>query len=155
MSPLGKLGVALAALCTAAVAVLIFLRIFFFGYVDNYEVGYLFHGLTGQIEKLDRKGYISMAPWDSLGTIDLRPMQVCIAANNRVLNCKLIKFNPDGLMLFLSWHGRNYASNTTVPENSSTTALAEILKSYAYDGTGKSYPFLTIIREMKTDEVSK
>ena len=86
-------------------------------------------------------------------------MQICLNANMRVLNCKLVQFNPDGvdpvtkqkgLELFLSWHGRsNYEgpgnASSAGTSSTSTTVFSDILKSYAYDGTGKEYPFLKIL----------
>ncbi len=80
-------------------------------------------------------------------------MQVCINANARVLNCKLVRFNPDGLDLFLSWHGRNdyHGPNTTSTDN-----LSPILMSYAFDGSGTEYPFLTVLRDLRPqDTVAK
>lgn len=113
-------------------------------YVDNYELGYKFDSRTGQISRLNRSGFVGRhVIFDRINTVDLRPRQVCINANARVLNCKLVKFNPDGLELFLSWHGR---------ANYDGTNLDEILKSYAYDGSGRSYPFLTILRELKSED---
>jgi hypothetical protein len=65
-----------------------------------------------------------------------------------VLNCKLVKFNPDGLEVFLAWHGRNNYQTGT----GGGSSFANILMSYAYDGSGKTYPFLTVIRELKPEE---
>ncbi len=145
-----KLGIAVGALLVLTMLGYGFFRAGFVGKVENYEIGYVFHPLSGEIERLDRPGYHLMLPWDNLGVIDKRPMQVCIAANKRVLNCKLVQFNPseEGLKTFLSWHGVDYASGT-VASAGSGSPLAEILMSYAYDGSGKTYPFLTVIREMK------
>jgi hypothetical protein len=145
-----------------------------FSFVDNYEIAYKYSYWGGGIERVKgagpdgRGGGYVWAPFWLYGvhTVDMRPMQVCINANQRVLNCKLVQFNPDGidpatkqrgLELFLSWHGRN---NYEGPGNASsgssnsteTTTFSEILKSYAYEGTGKVYPFLTIIRELKSDQ---
>lgn len=129
---------------------LLFLAIFGlpWKYIDNYELGYKFDGRTGQITRVGHSGYVGRnVIFDRINTVDLRPRQVCINANSRVLNCKLVKFNPegDGLELFLSWHGRNDYDETN---------LDEILKSYAYDGSGRSYPFLTILRELRADDAA-
>ena len=130
------------------------------GYVENYQLGYKFSALDGKITVLDRPGYHRRTPWvDSINTVDLRPTQVCINANSRVLNCKLVRFNPDkeheyqGLLTFLSWHGRgDYDISSTSSIEQSTGGLNDILKSYAYDGNARSYPFLTILRELRADE---
>ena len=107
-------------------------------FVDQHEVGYKFNLNTGEVIELPRTGYFFTPPWVRIGSIDLRPTQVCINANSRVLNCKLVRFNPKGLALFIEWHGRS-------PDNS----VSEILKSYAYDGMDRNYPFLTIVTELK------
>jgi hypothetical protein len=130
------------------------------GYVENYELGYRFNGLDGKITVLDRPGYHWRTPWvESINTIDLRPTQVCINANSRVLNCKLVRFNPDkehqyaGMLLFISWHGRgDYSISQSSGDGSSHGGLNDILMSYAYDGSARSYPFLTIMKELKADE---
>ena len=133
-----------AALMLALVALILF-RIFFVSFVDNYEIGYRFDRVSGEITILDRSGYFIRRPFvESIQAIDGRPVQVCINANARVLNCKLVQFNPEGIELFLAWHGRNF--------NSSPAALSEILKSYAYDGSGRTYPFLTILRELRAED---
>lgn len=113
-------------------------------FVDSYELGYRFDKRTGTIKVLPRSGWFSKHMFlEDIHTVDLRPMQVCINANSRVLNCKLVKFNPAGLQLFLEWHGRQNYDQATV---------GEILKSYAYEGSGKSYPFLIVLRELKNEE---
>jgi len=137
-----KIGATFGAIIVASVVVLAFCAIGWLNYIDNYQLGYLFDARTGQIEPLKRTGWVSNPPFvTSVHTIDLRPMQLCISANTRTLNCKLVKFNPEGLQTFLSWHGRgdyDIASD-------STGSLRDIMKSYAFDGTGASYPFLTFM----------
>ena len=117
--------------------------------INNYELGYRYDLRTGDLARINHRGYVLHPPFVvEIHTVDLRPTQVCINANSRVLNCKLVKFNPEGLELFLSWHGRNnYQTGTG--EGSS---FNNILMSYAYDGSGKTYPFLTVIRELKPEE---
>lgn len=115
--------------------------------VDSYEVGYRYDLRTGQINRVAHTGYVVHAPLVvEVHTVDLRPMQVCINANSRVLNCKLVQFDPVGLELFLSWHGRKDYSG------GDGGTLNAILMSYAYEGSGRNYPFLRIIRELKADE---
>lgn len=140
---------------------LIIFRLMFVNFVDNYEIGYKFDSRTGAITVLHESGYYVTPPFVvTIHTIDMRPMQVCINANSRVLNCKLVQFDPKGIELFLSWHGRdNYSAPSSSSNGGSssgssagTTTFSEILKSYAYDGTGNDYPFLKIIRELKPEE---
>lgn len=156
-----RIGTLLKMLGIAIFTLILFVLFRPYGYVENYELGYKFSALDGKITVLDRPGYHWRKPWvDHINTIDLRPTQVCINANSRVLNCKLVKFNPDkehsyqGLMTFLSWHGRDdYSiSSSSSQDSQSTGGLNDILKSYAYDGNARSYPFLTILRELRADE---
>ncbi len=122
-------------------------------FVDNYEVAYKYDLKTGKIERINRTGYIVTPPFlVKVHSVDGRPMQVCISAIQRVLNCKLVEFNPDGLELFLQWHGRNNYTNEGGTRETPTT-FNQILMAYAYDGSGKSYAFLTVIRELKPEEV--
>jgi hypothetical protein len=125
------------------------IRLSCFGFVENYELGYQFDKVSGQTTLLTNKdntlknGYIYANPLVSIYTIDLRPMQVTINANNRVLNAKLVQFNPKGFRTFIAWHG----NNDYEPFN-----LKDILMSYAYDPTGKNYEFLTILKELKNED---
>lgn len=117
---------------------LLLFRIMFVDFVDRHEIGFKYDRRTGEITRLARTGYFITPPFVvEIGKIDTRPMQVCINANSRVLNCKLVRFNPAGLDLFITWHGRNPGS------------VEEILKSYAYDGLGRQYPFLDVMTELK------
>lgn len=111
-------------------------------HVENYELGYTFDSRTGKIEALPHAGYVITPPFlVKVNTIDLRPMQLCISANKRMLNCKLAKFDPAGLETFVSWHGRgDYDIDIEM-----TGSLRDILKSYAFDGSGTSYPFLIVL----------
>lgn len=113
-------------------------------WVENYELGYIFDARNGTITVVDHTGYISSPPFVThVNTIDLRPMQLCISANRRTLNCKLVKFDPEGLDLFLTWHGRDDYDI----ESEGIGGLRDILKSYAFDESGTVYPFLTIMSE--------
>lgn len=119
---------------------ILFIRVAFFTFVDNYEFGYKFNARTGEITELNRTGYIYAIPLvNSIHTIDTRPFQVNISQNSRVLNAKLIRFNPKGYRLFLSWHGRG---------DYDQMSLSPILSSYAFDPSGEEYPFLSVDKEL-------
>lgn len=140
-------------------------RVMFVNWIDNWAVPYKFDSRTGKIERLPHVGYVVTPPLlVSVHYVDARPMQVCISAIQRVLNCKLVQFTPDGmgvdenekpidgLKLFLKWHGRaDYSNEGGTREN--PTVLNQILMAYAYEGSGKNYPFLTVIRELKPEEI--
>lgn len=114
-------------------------------FVDNYQTGYKFNTINGEITVLDSQGWFLTPPFVvKIHKVDMRPQQVCINANKRVLNCKLVQFDPAGLRLFISWHGRdNYEMGSD-----HTGSFSDILKSYAYDGSNQKYPFLRILKEL-------
>ena len=119
-------------------------------FVDKHELGFTFDRFTGEVAKVQHTGWVFRgAVRYSVNTIDLRPYQVSITADlnvgSRILNAKLVRFNPEGLEMFIAWHGRK-AGN-------SVDALKEILKCYAFDRqNGTDCPFLTIISEISPDQ---
>jgi len=145
-----KLGIVAAAGLVLALAGLIVFRIAFVTFVDNYHLGYIYYGRTGQVERLQHTGYVVTTPIvNSVHAIDLRPGQVCMNANARVLNCKLVRFNPDGFEKFIEWHGRGAGEG-----GSSGVGVYEILKSYAFNvNEGRDCPFLTILDDMRRKEL--
>lgn len=179
---LGKLAMSLVVAIVLAFIGLLAFRALCVDFVDNYKLAYTFDKRGGKITRLysyetrngktvrvNKTGYIVTPPFlVKVHSVDLRPMQVCINANQRVLNCKLVQFNPEGvdqttglnsLDLFLSWHGRDdydapSSSSSSTSGGTGTTPFSEILKSYAYEGSGKSYPFLTVIRELGSNELA-
>jgi|ERR1035437_3473814 hypothetical protein len=127
----------------------IIFRVGFVTFIDNYEFGYKYDAYRGTLQSLPQQGYVVTPPWVSVHTIDMRPIQVCINANSRVLNCKLVEFDTCGWRTLVAWHGRgDYDANY----RDGRSSLNDILLSYAYDGSGKTYPFLKIKRELKPDD---
>lgn len=124
-------------------------RVTFVDFVDNHEYGYKFDRRTGEITKLKDKGYYVTLPFVvKIYTIDMRPMQVCINANNRVLNCKLVQFDTTGFDTFIKWHG---VGNYSVHNPKQTGDLSDILMSYAYDPYREKIPFLKVVKELNND----
>jgi hypothetical protein len=143
------LGVGIGFVSLLFIALLI--RAMFFTFIDNYEFGYRFDARSGELHPLInsdgtlKQGYVFSYPFvEKIHTIEMRPMQVCINANSRVLNCKLVEFNPEGFETFIAWHGRGDYSQMN---------LKDILMSYAYDPSNKKYNFLTIKKELKNEDV--
>lgn len=114
--------------------------------VDNYKLGFSFDRKTGKIEVIDHTGWVIRTPIRySVHSIDMRPHQLTISANQRVLNAKLVRFDKKGLATFVEWHGRSAGDYT---EN-----LQEILKCYAFDlADGKDCPFLEVIQEIAPNQ---
>lgn len=124
----------------------LFLLICGLTFVDNYEFGFVFDKFTGEIQRVDHAGWVVRNPirYD-VHTIDTRPYQVNVSANDRILNAKLVRFNPKGLDVFIQWHGRSAGDNIGT--------LKEILKSYAFDRDGgASCPFLEVVSELSASK---
>ncbi len=139
--------------------VVLSLLTFWFGFVDfvdQNEVGYKFDTRTGEITVMKEKGYIVTPPiLVKVNTIDLRPFQVCISANSRVLNCKLVQFDPTGVEDFINWHGRGNYTPFSMGTLNTQGDMYQIMMSYAYEAYGrkrnKNYKFLKIIKEIGDD----
>lgn len=149
-----KLVVVIVCLALLAIAGLTVWRILWVTKVDNYELAFNYNWWTGKVEKIDRTGWIIRLPIvNSVHTIDLRPYQISITADiqknvsggpsgggigARILNAKLVRFNPKGLDTFIEWHGR--------AAGDSTREMLEILKAYAFArDEGQGCPFLTVL----------
>lgn len=127
-------------------------------FTDNYELAYEYNQFTGEIKVLEGSGYWVRNPFKyKIHSIDLRPLQVQINANvganggtyssinQRVLNAKLVKFNPEGFDTFMKWHGRDAGS--------SRSELSQILMCYAFDrDDGSDCPFLTVISQLSPSQ---
>ena len=127
-------------------------------FIENYESAYLFNTKTGEVIPLIKEngqpqiGYIVTWPIiNKVYKIDTRPVQICISANSRVLNCKLISFNPKGYKQFFSWHGiANYPLSSSTGGGVSSSGMntfESILMSYAFDPGNLDYSFLNIIKD--------
>ena len=165
MERMHKILIGVAVMVLTPLLVLLGFRLFFVKFVDNYEFAIMFDRSTGKIEPVidsegnPKIGYIVYTPiLMSVKTIDTRPFQVKISANNRVLNAKLIRFNPrtfdekgnlinEGWREFISYHGlKDYEINNGSYEPSSGS-FEDILKAYDYDPSNKSYSFLEIKKQ--------
>ncbi|HBI34447.1 MAG TPA: hypothetical protein DEA43_01130 [Candidatus Moranbacteria bacterium] len=131
-------------------------RVLFCTFVDKHETCFIYDRISGQVEIPDRTGYIVRAPIIySVHTLDTRPYQLSITANigspgtssvsSRVLNAKLVRFNPKGISTFISWHGRDAGDKLA--------NLLEIMKCYAFDKEGgRDCPFITVLNEINPSQ---
>lgn len=131
-----------SVLALALVGAIVF-RIGFVTFVEQHELPYTYDRRTGEVSVLPHTGYIIHLPFMvQVHGIDLRPHQVLLtvggggprgsSANYRVLNAKLVQFKAEGLQEFIRLHGLQEGD------------VSEILKIYAYDQEGRSYPFLKV-----------
>ncbi|MFH1405158.1 MAG: hypothetical protein ABIH21_03625 [Patescibacteria group bacterium] len=125
-----------------------------FNYVEVHEFGYTFNALTGEAKPIEHNGYIATPPLlVSVYMIDTRPVQVCITANlsstsgtgntERTLNCKLVRFKPEGFKTWLEYQGSGDYNGIN---------LQSVLKAYAYEDAGRNYDFLEEIIEMNAQQ---
>lgn len=130
-------------------------------WTENYQFVYAFDKWTGDKYPINHTGYVYAPFWlKAIHTIDLRPVQVKISAIQRVLNAKLVHFDPYGKdpktgeygwQMFIRWHGRgDYEGPGTISNQNTANdnLFVQILTNYAYDGTSRSYPFLVIEKEL-------
>jgi hypothetical protein len=140
------IGIIVGSVIGAGLVIFIFWYALWVTDVDNYELGFSFDRQSGKIERIDRTGWVIRTPFRySVHKLDLRPHQLTISANQRVLNAKLVKFNPAGLATFVEWHGRSAGDELS--------NLLEILKCYAFDkADGKDCPFLEVVQEIAPNQ---
>jgi len=133
---------------TLFLAGFIIFRWFWVTSVEKHEFAFSFNRFTGGIETCTNSGWYIRTPVKySVYTIDCRPVQITISANQRVLNAKLVRFNPEGIETFIKWHGMNAASGVH------SSNLPEILKCYAFDTVGgKDCPFLDVIQDIAPNQ---
>ncbi len=127
--------------------------------IKNYELAYRWDRSDGSITPIKHTGWARITPFfTKVYTIDSRPMQIRIEANlpsgsnggvnTRVLNAKLVQFDPKGAEQFFTYHGL---------DDYDQGSLSEILKIYAYENAATSsyntdslqakYKFLKILGE--------
>jgi len=138
-----NVGAILIALLFLTVVGLLVFRLSWVTSIENYEMCYTFDHMTGEVEITNEQGWVVRNPFTtSVHSIDLRPHQITISANQRVLNAKLCRFNPEGFKTFMEWHGRGAEKN-----------LQEILKCYAYDSEGgRDCPFLEVVQDITANQ---
>ncbi len=135
-------GIVFGVILVAVLALALLWYATFVTNIDRHELGFSYDRFTGQIETFDRFGWWVRTPIRySVHAIDTRPYQISISANQRILNAKLVRFNPNGLSKFIEWHGRSAGDDHN--------NLLEILKCYAFDrDDGKDCPFLEVVSEI-------
>lgn len=140
-----KILIGFGAFLAGALIVLTAFRLMWVTRVEIHEAAYNVKWLTGELEVFTNSGWVVRAPvLNSVHCIDLRPVQLTISANQRVLNAKLVRFDIKGIKTFIEWHGRGAGS---------MGGMEEILKCYAFDSVnGADCPFLEVIQEIAPNQ---
>lgn len=127
--------------------------------IEKHEFAFVFNKVGGAVNIINHTGYYIANPITKrVHTIDLRPHQIQINnngtstmsahadVNSRVLNAKLVRFNPAGLDTFIAWHGMDAGDDVD--------KLLSILKIYAFDPDGgKDCPFLIVEKSLASTGV--
>jgi hypothetical protein len=116
--------------------------IVFLNHVDINEVGIAYNSIGGKVWVQSKPGWYVTPPTVRVATITTLPLTVTIASEAKVINTKIVRFNPDGIDEFIRLQGFSYFSNQSI-EN--------VLLGYAY--SGQKWPFLEVIQESGNESV--
>lgn len=132
--------------------------LFFLNHTAPQEIGVAYNSVTGEVTVQEHPGWYVTHPLVFVATIDTRPFQVCIGAGARVLNCKLIRFKPEGVKEFVHLQGFHYwngiptsCTSGLSDSRQSCYGISGVLMGYAY--ADRPYSFLEILEEIKPNKV--
>lgn len=142
-----KLGHVLGGILLGTFIMLLIFRMLWVTGVEKHEFAYTFDRSDGSISEITNSGWVVRTPIRyKVYTVDCRPIQITISANQRVLNAKLVRFNPRGLKEFIEWHGAGAGGGIN-------SQLSEILKCYAFDTVnGADCPFLEVLQDISPNQ---
>lgn len=115
--------------------------------IRPYQLGYWVDTSTGEVRMMVDHGWVRTSPMKRVYTIDLRPEQVCMYAYDRTVDCKTVRFDPQGFDEFVMTYGPgDYAFPSVHSSSTGTTRtdLGEILKYHAFDVTRDPPSFIRI-----------
>lgn len=119
-------------------------------YVEEYEFGYVIENNSGEMYPTEHKGYVFSWPFlQSVYTIDLRPTQTCLFANNLVVECKTVAFNPEGWREFVRMYERkHYRVYDAFEKEKLHGDLTEVLTYHAFSSEVNHCSFLTVLPDV-------
>lgn len=128
------------------VAVPVVLALLFYlacmNHVSINHVGIAYNSVGGKVWVQSRPGWYVTWPTVEVATISTIPMQVYIPSDAKVINVKIVRFNPDGIDEFIRLQGFSYFTDQD---------MAGTLMGYAF--SGKTYPFLDVMQESGPETV--
>lgn len=92
----------------AAAAALMTIYVPFVHHTDVNQVAIMHNVAKGSITIDNTAGFTLSAPWVLVARIDIRPNRVCVEGVARVANCRLARFVPQQLTLFVDREGFRY-----------------------------------------------
>lgn len=130
-----------------ATGVLLFLALVFYTLFLNHiainEIGIGYNSIGGKVWVQNRPGWYLTNFTVQVCVIPTTPLKVAIPSEAKVINTKIVRFNPAGVDEFIRLQGFSYFSNQSI-EN--------ILMGYAF--SGEKYPFLEVLQESGTETVA-
>lgn len=124
----------------AALGVLILACFIFYcaclNHVGINEVGVAYNSIGGNVWVQAHPGWYLTSPTVEVANITTLPMKVAIPSEAKVINTKIVRFNPHGVDEFIRLQGFSYFSDQ---------GMENILMGYAF--SGKSYPFMDVLQE--------
>lgn len=109
--------------------------VLFLNHVEINEVGIYYDSMSGQTWKQTTPGWYVTSPLTYEVNITTLPLLVTIPSNAKIINSKMVRFNPDGVEEFIRLQGFGWGLHSS---------LDNILLGYAF--SGREYTFLDIVQ---------
>ena len=139
MNKLWKAGI---AICVGIFLLLLFYSLFL-NHVDINEIGIAYNSIGGKVWIQDRPGWYLTSPFVEVATVTTLPLKVTIPSEAKVINTKIVRFNPAGVDEFIRMQGFSYFTNQ---------GIENILMGYAF--SGEKYSFLEVMQENGQERVN-
>jgi hypothetical protein len=118
----------------------IFLVLSFFflccNHVSANNIGVQFDALSGEVKVQPHPGWYITHPFVRVTSLSTVPMVVHVPSNAKVINTKVVRLNPEGVLSFVKIQGFSYDLGR---------GLDNILMGYAF--SGQKFSFLEIVQE--------
>lgn len=114
----------------------------FLNHVAINEIGVAYDSIGGKVWVQSQPGWYFTRITVRVCVIPTVPIKVTIPSEAKVINTKIVRFNPDGIDEFIRLQGFSYFSDQSI-EN--------ILMGYAF--SGKEWPFMEVIQESGDETV--
>jgi hypothetical protein len=108
----------------------------FLNHVSVNEVGIAYNSISGEIKEQRHPGFYVTSPATIVGYLSTLPTKVTIPSDAKIINSKIVKFNPDYLNEFIKDQGFKWGLSNS---------QESIFLGFAY--SGKKYPWLEIVQE--------
>jgi len=123
---------------------------FLFHWTGVHHASIMRNIFTGEVSVDTIPGPQLSPPWVQISRIDTRPRRICIDCSCRVLNCKLVQFDPQGWREFVDREGFEWwwwSNRISFNSGGEVTYRGQdwILRGYAFEGG--DYSFIKVYKE--------